>query len=131
MRLLVCGSRDWADRALLGRVLDGLRETFDDEPTIVQGEARGADRMAREWAEARGLTVEGWAADWSLGRGAGYARNAAMIASGVDGVVAFSTRWPCTRGTAHTCRLAYDRGLAVVFVTPDGRERHYQREAGS
>ena len=129
MRLIVCGSRGWGDRATLERVLDDVlddvRTHWDEDPVIVEGEARGADRMAREWAEARGLAVEPYPADWSKGRGAGHARNREMLWSGVDGVVAFSTSWPATAGTAGMCRLAYDAGLPITFVGPDGRERHF------
>jgi hypothetical protein len=135
VRLLVCGSRDWTDRATLERVLDDVvtdvEHHFYERPTIVQGEARGADSLAREWAESRGLRVEGFPADWSRGKGAGFARNRAMLESGIDGVVAFSTSWPATPGTAHMCRLAYEVGLVVTFVTPDGRERHFHDERHS
>lgn len=150
MRLLVCGSRNWTDRDLLESVLedevygpDGIVQWWNDDPTIVQGNAAGADRMAKAWAEKWSLRVEDWPASWEVTPEtpphairyradgtpydvtAGHERNRQMLYSGVDGVLAFSTTWPATSGTAGMCRLAYDEGLAVVFVTPDGERRHF------
>lgn len=144
MRLLVCGSRDWSDRDLLESVLDiEWREAGYDGLTIVEGEASGADRLAREWADRNDVAVDPFPADWSVKPDtppsairhrrdgtpydvrAGHQRNAAMLASGVDGVFAFSTSYPATPGTAGMCRLAFNAGLVVVFFTPDGRERKY------
>lgn len=133
MRLLVCGSRDWTDAELLARELAAavaeVEHWFWEAPSIVQGGARGADALARAWAEAEGLIVETFPADWDrYGRSAGYRRNVEMLESGVDACLAFSTRWPATRGTGHMCRLAYDAGLPVTFVTPDGQARTFRRE---
>jgi hypothetical protein len=52
MRLLVCGSRTWTDRSRLWQVLDQLvREHGDGQVvTVIEGDARGADRLADQLA---------------------------------------------------------------------------------
>ncbi len=63
MRVLVFGSRYFRNRRLLYRVLDAAHE---GQPItmIIEGEMSGADRMAREWAESRGVAVDPYPADW-------------------------------------------------------------------
>lgn len=46
MRVLVCGSRHFSDRKLLDATLAEL-----DITTLIEGHARGADTLAREYAE--------------------------------------------------------------------------------
>ena len=49
MRVLVCGGRDFADSALLYGVLDELNRT-KTIICVIEGDARGADRLAGQWA---------------------------------------------------------------------------------
>ena len=51
MRVLICGDRNWTDRAAIGR--DVL--TLPKGTTVIHGNARGADRSAGEIAHAHGL----------------------------------------------------------------------------
>ncbi len=61
--LLVCGGRDYADRARVWQVLD--RTARRVEITAVRhGAATGADSLAGEWAVARGYTPDPCPADW-------------------------------------------------------------------
>lgn len=141
MRVIVCGSAPrvgpperpgWTDRRLLFAVLDARLHAFcavpentPEEFVVVEGEAAGADTMAREWAEERGATVDPFPANWSRGRGAGMIRNRRMLDSGADEVLAFSVAWPPTGGTDGMCSIAEAAGVPVVVVTPDGIARHY------
>jgi hypothetical protein len=77
---------------------------------LIEGGARGADRLAREWAKAHGVTVETYEAEWQrYGRGAGPIRNDTMIRDGdPDLVVAF----PGGSGTADMVRRA------TIFSVP-------------
>lgn len=130
-RLIVCGSAPrrkpwrpgWTDRSLLWAVLSSWE--LPKPGVVVQGGAEGADRFAREWAEAYGYRVETHEADWSLGRRAGPLRNETIADLGGEECLAFSTSWPPTRGTDSMCRLARERGIPVTVVTPDGVERSY------
>jgi hypothetical protein len=63
MRVLVFGGRDYRDRRRLYDVLDSLHAR-SPITVIIEGEMSGADRLAREWAESRGVDVDPYPADW-------------------------------------------------------------------
>lgn len=85
MRVLVCGGRDYDDRAHLYRVLDAL----EPRPSlIINGAANGADWLSTEWATERGVPVEEYRAKWlQYGKRAGPRRNAEMLRYGKPDVV--------------------------------------------
>lgn len=108
-RVLVCGGRDFEDQEGLMDVLDDLhfQHSFS---CVIEGEARGADRLARTWALLRGVTVMPFPADWKHGRHAGRVRNQAMLDLGhPDLVVAF----PGGIGTADMVKRSRKAGLSV------------------
>lgn len=109
MRVLVCGGRDYTNGRRLRFFLDMLEEPIS---VLIEGGARGADRLAKEWAEDRQVPVETYPADWDRhGRSAGYIRNQQMLKEGKpDLVVAF----PGGRGTANMVALAQKAGVRVV-----------------
>ena len=80
---------------------------------MVQGGARGADRLARECAEALGVYCAEVPAYWkSQGRSAGPRRNAAMLLLNPDVVYAYSLGGA---GTADMVRRAEAAGIRVVM----------------
>lgn len=111
MRVLVCGSRHFNDYELLERTLETL-----DITTIIEGEARGADRLARRYAERRGLDVLPFPALWDKhGRAAGPIRNTQMLVEGrPELVVAF--RGPNSRGTQNMINQAEKAGIEVRII---------------
>jgi hypothetical protein len=113
IRVLVCGGRDFDDRALLEAVLDRLHRTRVFA-ALIEGDARGADRMAGAWAEAQGIAHEVFKADWDgLGSKAGPIRNQRMLDEGrPDLVVAF----PGRSGTEHMKRIAQAAGVEVLEI---------------
>lgn len=78
--LLVAGSRSFDDYGLLENKLDlFLSNKTSKEITIIEGGARGADRLAKEYAINRGYKYIEFPADWNTyGRSAGYRRNEQM-----------------------------------------------------
>lgn len=62
-RVLVFGGRNYRDRRRLYDVLD---DAYERKPitAIIEGEASGADRLARQWAENRGILFDPYPADW-------------------------------------------------------------------
>lgn len=88
--------------------------------TVIEGGARGADSLAGEWADDRGLEHITYHADWdNLGRKAGLIRNERMLKDGApDLVIAF----PGGRGTFHMSRLAEEAGVPVIAVKMDRRQ---------
>lgn len=114
MRIIVAGSRDWVDVALVERVLN---EYFmhcarsSTHITIVHGACpTGADAMADAWALRRGIRVERHPAEWNrLGRSAGPARNAEMADLGADVCIAFQRNM--SRGTMSMVNEALRAGI--------------------
>jgi hypothetical protein len=112
MRVLITGGRDFGDRELLFGALDSLHAAHGFT-TLIHRDAKGADRLAGEWADARGVSVEAHPADWKKhGRGAGPVRNQKMLEQKPDLVVAF----PGGKGTADMVRRAKEAGIEVVAV---------------
>jgi hypothetical protein len=88
MRILVCGGRKYEDT---DHVYQVLAEYCRGPVTLIHGAALGADALAVKAAQKLGYPTEGYPADWQLhGKVAGPIRNAAMIDSGVDLVIAFA-----------------------------------------
>ena len=94
MRVLVCGSRKWTDRAIVFRVLDGFGPTAADDTTIIEGQCPygGADAFAAEWAQIYDDAVEHLPFPPEIRNGVvqGPARNQRMLDEGKpDVVIAF------------------------------------------
>ena len=126
-RLLVCGGRTYAwhkegksaeeverETQVLYTTLDAVWRAIGRPITLVEGEQRGADLVARRWAEERGHTVEGYPADWAKhGKAAGFIRNRQMLDEGKpQAVVAF----PGGQGTKMMIELSRKAGLPLLEV---------------
>ncbi len=82
MRVIVYGGRDYNDRLALFVTLDAIHK-HTPISLVIEGGARGADRIGRDWATMRGVPVRTFEADWErYGNGAGPKRNAQMLAEG-------------------------------------------------
>jgi hypothetical protein len=82
MRVLVCGSRIFDHKEKLFKVLDQLHKDVGID-VIIEGDAKGADRMAGFWARKNKIDNLKFPADWDkYGRGAGYIRNMQMLTEG-------------------------------------------------
>lgn len=115
LRVLVCGGREFADRGLLSGVMQSVVWQQHGYPAVlIHGDARGADRLAAEWASRHGVPVEPYPADWERdGRGAGPIRNQRMLDEGMpDLVVAF----PGGRGTADMVQRARAAGIEIIEI---------------
>lgn len=110
MRLLVCGGRDFRDTKLAYRVLDRLNRAHGID-VVIEGDARGADRIAGYWARRNRIDNIKFRADWDThGLAAGTIRNGQMLAEGKpDMVLAF----PGGRGTADMIRRARAAGVPI------------------
>lgn len=116
--IVVCGGRDFDDRAVVYSALDRLHAK-QPITVLAEGGARGADALANQWATERGVKVETFGAPWlEFGKRAGHERNARMVVwakeHGARGLVAF----PGGRGTADAVRQARARGIVVWEVVP-------------
>lgn len=111
MKVLVCGSRSWFD-------WEAVRARVDELPPgtlVIEGEAHGADTMARLAAKDRGLFVAKVPCEpqhWrKYGDSAGHKRNTAMLTLGPDLVIAFQRDG--SSGTQGTIDKARKLGIPV------------------
>jgi hypothetical protein len=129
MRILVCGGRDYNNRAELFRILDDLHDATPIT-VLIHGGAKGADAFAAAWAEARRVDTNAYPAQWDdlsqpdalikhsrSGRAydarAGFRRNQTMLDLGKpDLVVAF----PGGNGTQDMIDRAKAAGVGVIHV---------------
>ena len=119
MRILICGGRDFDNLGLFNKAMQDVvntfglnpREPFGSNHVIIEGGAKGADRMAGTFAEVHGWGLEVYPADWErYGKSAGPIRNKQMLEEGKpDLVIAF----PGGRGTANMKRLAEKAGVSL------------------
>ena len=115
MRILVAGSRTFDQYKLMVDAMENVVIAIPGEDCIVEGCARGADRLAELYGLNAGIYVEHHPADWDTwGRGAGFRRNVEMLESGIAVVVAF---WDGkSRGTKHTIDQAHERLIPVEVI---------------
>ena len=124
-RVLVTGSRTWTSH---GVIADALRGQFHPGTVLVTGGCpRGADAIAEQLWRSWGGQVERHPADWATGRGAGFARNAAMVTLGADACLAFIR--DNSPGASHAARLAGQAGIPVHRYDHPGPEGQEQEKA--
>lgn len=117
MILLVCGGRDYEDRARVFHALCVLSERHQITRVIhgacqdKHGKLRGADRWADEWARESGIEVVPYPANFrEYGPRGGPMRNQRMLEHGKpDAAVAF----PGGDGTADMCRRLERYGVSI------------------
>lgn len=115
-RILVTGSRDWADHDLIRDALASA--IYEHTPAVIVHGAcpTGADSIASWWVRSLSrnlpLTEERHPANWQVnGKRAGFIRNAHMVNLGADVCLAFIRNG--SRGASHTAALAEKAGICV------------------
>lgn len=116
-RVLVCGDRDWTDGQLIAQYLEEIRPFV-----VIEGEARGADKLARRAAEFLRIAVLAFPADWEkYGKRAGPIRNRQMLKEGRPNLVlAFHDSIERSKGTKDMIRAAQSAGVPVRLITHNG-----------
>lgn len=112
MRILVCGDREWSDWEMILQELS----VYPTDTVIIEGEARGADRLAGQVAVELGFQVIRFPADWKkYGRGAGPIRNQQMLDEGrPDLIIAFHDDLEHSRGTLDMVMKARKAGIQII-----------------
>lgn len=116
MKILVCGGREYAQKAHFEKFMDEQHHVFGFTH-VIHGGAPGADTLADTWARSRGVQTVVCHANWGKqGNAAGPIRNRRMAELLPDMVLAF----PGGAGTANMIKTAEERGLHVRHVTGEG-----------
>jgi hypothetical protein len=110
-RVLICGSRDFSNK----KVIESTVEKLPPDATIIQGGAKGADALAKQAANERGIHCLEFKADWvKFGLSAGPIRNRQMLVEGKPDVVyAFYSDGIRSRGTKGMVEMAQRAGIPV------------------
>lgn len=118
MRIIIAGSRGVSRE----QVVDAIERCpwIGFASTIISGTAKGADSFGEEWAQANGVKIEYFAANWAkYKRAAGPKRNADM-ADHSQGLIAV---WDGkSRGTKNMIEEASKRGLRILLANTETRK---------
>jgi hypothetical protein len=121
IRVIICGSREFTDSALMTQALLDLKAWAGINPiTIVHGNARGADLLSDSLAKQLipDATIEPHPANWNYyGKSAGPIRNAEMVSLGADLGLAFYIQGVDSRGTNGCVALMELAGIPVTKFT--------------
>ena len=114
-RWLICGGRNFANQEMFDSAMGDLIRLKGLPEAVIQGGAKGADLMAKNWATKRfALRVVTEKADWNKhGKAAGPIRNQAMIDTYHPHLV---IAFPGGRGTADMVTRARDAGVDVAEI---------------
>jgi len=111
MKVIIAGGRDITDPNL---VLEAIDKSWFNITEVVCGMARGVDTLGKEWAEAHGIPVKEFPANWSkFHRAAGPIRNAEM-AKYADALIAIMK--PGSKGTKSMVEIAHKHKLKVFVL---------------
>jgi hypothetical protein len=115
--IIIAGGREFTDRTHAFKRLDDFNRWANTQglnlTTIIHGDARGADRIGRDWGNHHKLNVVPFPADWDThGKSAGPIRNQLMLDQKPDFVITFSGG----RGTAHMKRISKQAGVTVFSL---------------
>jgi hypothetical protein len=136
MHVLVCGSREWTDKAAIKRELASLllaeigRDGSDAELVLIHGDCRGADRLAAAalWELSqekvvveRGarITILPFPADWNQHKkAAGPIRNRQMLTEGKPKLaLCFHANLASSKGSKDMVNAARAAGVEVLVIT--------------
>ena len=117
MKILICGDRNWTDEQT---IIDYLFPYIMKSPTIIHGNARGADTIGGAIAEKYGLKVIRERPNWNrFGDSAGPIRNRRMLEKNPDLVLAFHNDIENSRGTKDMVTIARDAGIEVRVISSE------------
>jgi hypothetical protein len=142
MKVIICGDRNVCDFELVDKAVKKAKFKVTQ---VINGDAKGADTLGKEWAESKGIPVENFPADWKninvedavvkerynqwtkknekYNANAGFQRNQTMVDE-ADAVIALQPNGP-TNGTQDTIKKAKAKGIPVFILEKDDDEYEY------
>lgn len=132
LRVIVAGGRDFNDKELLTKTLDGYLCGTRDKLVIISGHAKGADMLGEEYAKEHSLKLKIFPADWkSYGNQAGFLRNTQMARYASEDyngtLIAF---WDGkSNGTKHMIEEAKLHNMEIIIIDYDNEpHKRFQEE---
>lgn len=115
LKIIIAGSRDFNDYALLKSSIDNILCNYlDYDFEFVSGGARGADKLGEQYAIEAEYTPTIFKANWDeFGRKAGFIRNTAM-GNYADMLIAFPLGE--SKGTYHMINYMKKLGKIVYII---------------
>lgn len=111
MKVIIAGSRTITD---MDAVTQAVEDSGFEITEVVSGGASGVDTLGEQWADANGVGVRRFPADWRAhGRAAGPIRNRQM-AEYADALIAIWDRR--SKGTMNMIAEAAAKGLEVFVL---------------
>ena len=121
MRILICGDRNWNDYPMIKSLVDSLPSI--PQPVLIEGEAKGADKMSAKAFEERGWKnhILRFAAEWDKhGRAAGPIRNREQFKEGKpDMVIAYHNDIRSSKGTKDMATVSIKAGTPTYLNVKD------------
>src|SRR5690606_30448921 len=113
MRLVIAGSRHIPDDTA-DRLVSAAMQRVGTPTVVLSGTAEGIDQAGERWADAHGIPIERYPADWTkYGRGAGPLRNREMAEKADAALVIWDG---VSRGSKSMIREAKKRNLRLLEV---------------
>lgn len=113
MKIIVAGGRDFDSYSLLKEKLDLYLKNIEN-PIIISGTCKGADKLGEKYAKENDLVLELFPANWGeYGKAAGMIRNKEM-SKVADGLVAFYDGR--SKGTKNMIEEAKKMNLKIRIV---------------
>ena len=105
IKIIIAGSRTFKLYSILKNKMDFLlKDTKDKDTTIISGEADGADKLGKKYAEENNYNLLRFPALWDKeGKSAGYKRNVRMAQEGTHCVVFIDKN---SKGSQHMINIA-------------------------
>lgn len=115
-RVLVCGGRNWTNRAAIKRELTNL---LPDLEVVIHGAAPGADLLAEDVAKELQIDYMGFPAKWKQHhKAAGPIRNRHQLKIGKpDLVLGFHSNIAESKGTKDMLNCAKKQGIETRLIT--------------
>ena len=114
-KVIIFGGRDFTDEDVMAACIN---QVIDDPFILICGEARGADRTAKELLEYNNYEIESYPADWdTYGKRAGFIRNEQMGDIANMGIGFWDGQ---SKGTLHMFKYLKRLGKPVYLFDYDG-----------
>lgn len=123
MYLLIAGSRGYTHYVDFKRKVDKMITKLDKkEITIIEGGARGVDRLGRRYAIENNIPYKTFVAEWDkYGKRAGMMRNALMAETATHAIIFWDGKSP---GTKNMIALLKEREVKHVVIKVSIPDEH-------